>query len=225
MAKNPEPHAANLSLLAWEQKAWAAGHWRVAGIDEAGRGPLAGDVVVAAVHFSPAALGRSWKGLTDSKQLTEARREAFFEALVASEDVIITVARCTPKRIDEINILQATWEAMREAAAGHAESFLLVDGKPVPDLPWESENIIKGDRKSLSIAAASVVAKVTRDREMAALARQYPEYGFEQHKGYGTKKHLEALRKHGPCKIHRQSFRPVREAGEFDSLFRKSTNG
>ena len=182
------------------------------GVDEAGRGPLAGSVVAAAVWFGPEALAENWEGLTDSKQLTEAKREAFFARLTEHAGVDIGVGEASVAEIDELNILRATHLAMRRAAEAHpAPAFLLVDGNAVPDLPHPSLNLVKGDRRSLSIAAASVVAKVTRDRQLVALDRDYPEYGFAQHKGYGTEAHVQALHRHGPCPAHRRSFRPVRE--------------
>ena len=199
-------------MLSFEQEAWAAGHQRVVGIDEAGRGPLAGPVVAAAVHFSRCALDEDWSGLTDSKKLTEVKRESFYERLAEHPGVTATVGEASELEIDEINILRATHLAMRRAAGGHQDCFLLVDGRPVPDLPHPSRSIVKGDSLSLSIAAASVVAKVVRDRQCLALATAYPAYGFDRHKGYGTAAHLDALREHGPCPAHRRSFAPVRAA-------------
>lgn len=214
------------SMLQHEQAAWSAGSLRVAGVDEAGRGPLAGPVTAAAVVFSCPDVAQELmdsclQGLTDSKQLSEKRREHFFAILqsLPAEQVTLGVGQAEPEEIDRINILRATHEAMRRAIGQlrPAADFILVDGLAVPDLPHPSRNLIKGDALSLSIAAASVLAKVTRDRQMQKLAQAYPHYGFERHKGYGTKVHLAALREHGPCPAHRWSFKPVRQL----ELFRR----
>lgn len=197
-------------MLTYEREARNEGHHRIVGVDEAGRGPLAGSVVSAALHFSDAALDEDWSGLTDSKKLSARRREEFYARLQEHPGVTITVGEASAAEIDEINILRATHLAMRRAAAQQPASFLLVDGRPVPDLPWPARNIIKGDSLSLSIAAASIIAKVTRDEQCHELARLYPEYGFERHKGYGTAIHMAALLEHGPCPAHRRSFAPVR---------------
>ena len=182
----------------------------IAGIDEAGRGPLAGPVSAAAVILPD---GFSHTLLNDSKKLTEKRREALYEELTTREDVYWSLAYGDVDEIEEINILKATHVTMARAAEGLEvkPDFCLIDGLPVPQFPLPSEGIVKGDGKSLSIAAASVIAKVSRDRLMLAYAEKYPEYGFERHKGYGTKLHLEALRKYGPCPIHRKTFAPVAE--------------
>jgi ribonuclease HII len=204
-------------MLHYEQAAWAAGYVQVAGVDEAGRGPLAGPVVSGAVIIDREVIETlatdSLCGLTDSKKLTEKKRAHFFEKLHDHDGIHIGVGMIEPKEIDRINILQASRQSMRDALADLdiAPDFILVDGLAVPDLPAPANPIVKGDGKSLSIAAGSIIAKVTRDRIMVELAKQYPEYGFERHKGYGTKAHVEALREHGPCPAHRQSFKPVRE--------------
>ena len=178
-------------------------------MDEAGRGPLAGSVVAAAVIL-PADV-ESLPGVFDSKQLTEAEREELFEELHALPGIKISVASATAEEIDKLNILRATHLAMRRAVAGLKEAdFVLVDGLPV-QFTLPSRNIIKGDAKSASIAAASIIAKVTRDREMLQYDAEYPQYGFARHKGYGTREHLDALKKFGPSPIHRKSFRPVYE--------------
>lgn len=207
-------------VLLFEKEAWASGFSRLAGIDEAGRGPLAGPVVAAAVVFDPAfiqtALETTFSGLTDSKALTEARRENFFAALNQSEQVSIGIGIVDPDEIDRINILKATHKAMAMAAAQVDPQFVLVDGLPVKGLPFGSKAIVKGDALSISISAASVVAKVVRDRIMVELDGKYPDYGFAEHKGYGTKRHLEALKKHGPTPIHRKTFRPVAELNQLD---------
>lgn len=202
-------------MLRYERQAWSAGSRRVAGVDEAGRGPLAGPVVAAAVvfpaDFLEAESGRSLAGLTDSKQLSESRRAHFFSLLMGLPAVLIGVGEADVGEIDRLNILRATHLAMARALSRIVPlpEHALVDGRPVPGLPCPSTAIVNGDGLSLSIAAASVVAKVTRDRLMAELDREFPQYGFARHKGYGTPEHLEALRKHGPTKHHRKSFEPV----------------
>jgi ribonuclease HII len=205
-------------LLTFERVQWDLGLLRIAGVDEAGRGPLIGSVVAAAVvftsDFAVAEIESSLAGLTDSKQISENKRDQFFDLLQSADSVEIGVGIATAAEIDEINILRATHLAMKRAVENLPElpEYILVDGRPVPGLPALSTSIIKGDSRSLSIAAASIIAKVTRDRMMYELDQKYPQYGFAAHKGYGTKAHLAALRKHGPISEHRQSFRPVREA-------------
>jgi ribonuclease HII len=154
------------------------------------------------------------EGLTDSKQVPERARERFFSCLMRAPDVDIGVGYADVAEIDAVNILQATYRAMRRAAAAlsFTPDHILVDGLPVPDLPVVSTAIVKGDTLSLSIAAASIIAKVIRDRHMRALDRIYPEYGFALHKGYGSQRHIQALFEHGPTPAHRRSFGPVREA-------------
>lgn len=208
------------ALLDYERKLWSSGLQRVAGVDEAGRGPLAGPVVAAAVVIRPdyaekEALGLL-EGLTDSKKLTEARRDHFFDILSGSSCIMLCVGLSEPDEIDSINILNATHTAMTRAVSGLEilPEHVIVDGLPVKGLPCDSTAIVKGDALSLSIAAASVIAKVTRDRIMRKLDKLYPEYGFCTHKGYGSKRHIQALFEYGPSPIHRRSFRPVREAQE-----------
>jgi ribonuclease HII len=198
----------NDKLLSLEQKYWAEGFSFVGGVDEVGRGPLAGPVVAAAVVFPK---GTRIPAVNDSKQLTEEQRIELRQAILDVPGVQYGIAVVSVEMIDKINILQASRMAMRQAA-GQLENldFLLIDGLPAPDMPSPCEAIVKGDAKSASIAAASILAKVFRDKLMADLARQYPQYGFEQHKGYGTEKHLEALKAYGACAIHRRSFAPVR---------------
>lgn len=193
----------------FEMEARASGFVYVAGVDEAGRGPLAGPVVAGAVLL-PEHL-HNLAGLNDSKQLSAAKREALFAALLESVDVFCSVGVAVREEIDRLNILRATHLAMARAVAGLVPSadFCLVDGLPVKGLPVPHRAIVKGDSLSLSIAAASVLAKVTRDRMMEEADVEYPQYGFAKHKGYGTKAHMEALRKHGPCPLHRRSFAPV----------------
>ena len=180
---------------------------RIAGVDEAGRGPLAGPVVVAAVILPPE--GEFTLPVADSKTLTAKRREEL--ALQLREDARIkwAIAIRSAADIDRLNILRATHEAMREAATALNPDFVLVDGLPVPNFPLPVEFIVKGDRLSASIAAASILAKTHRDHLLLELDAKYPEYGFAVHKGYGTAQHLAALAQYGPCPEHRRSFAPV----------------
>jgi len=202
-------------LLRFERQAWSAGCARVAGVDEAGRGPLAGPVVAAAVIFDPAFLVAQERGelagLTDSKKLSPAKRDHFFALLANRAELSIGVGRAEVEEIDRLNILRATHLAMARAlrALPGLPDHALVDGLPVPGLPCPSTAVVGGDGLSLSIAAASVVAKVTRDRLMQELDGLHPGYGLARHKGYGTPEHLEALRRLGPSPCHRRSFAPV----------------
>jgi ribonuclease HII len=183
---------------------------RVCGVDEAGRGPWAGPVVASAVLFRP--YDAIPAGLNDSKKLNRAARERLFGALM-DMGVLHGIGIATAAEIDTLNIWGATQLAMRRAIGAIAPlpDMALIDGKIVPkDFPCPARAIIGGDGVSLSIAAASILAKVTRDRMMEAYAREYPHYGFERHAGYGTKTHREALATHGPCPIHRMSFAPLR---------------
>lgn len=182
----------------------------VAGVDEAGRGPLAGPVVAAAVildELHPIA------GLNDSKKLSAARREALFDEIRAKA-LCCSVAEATVEEIDRLNILQATMLAMRRAVQGLRlkPAKVLVDGNRLPPLDVLAEAIVGGDAKVAAISAASILAKVTRDRQLVELHAQHPEYGFDRHKGYGTADHLAALRRHGPLPVHRRSFAPVAES-------------
>lgn len=176
----------------------------ICGIDEAGRGPLAGPVVAAAVILPE---DHDFLYLNDSKKVTEKRREALYDE-ICEYAVSYGIGMASPETIDEINILQADYEAMRDAvkSLNPVPDVLLNDAVTIPGLPQKQVNIIKGDAKSVSIAAASILAKVTRDRLMAAYDELYPEYGFAKHKGYGTAEHRAALLKYGPCPIHRRSF-------------------
>ncbi len=207
--------------LAFERQFWRQGLRVLAGVDEAGRGPLAGPVVAAAVVLPVAWLEggvpADLRGLNDSKQLTATQRDAFFARLTTGPEILYGIADVEPAEIDRINILRATHQAMVAALANLASppEHVLVDGLPVAVLRWPETALVKGDCRSYSIAAASVLAKVTRDRRMLEYDRHYPAYGFARHKGYPTPEHLEALRRHGPCPIHRRSFAPVRaEQGE-----------
>ncbi len=213
-----KPVANEIDMLDFERQQWLQGAVRIAGIDEAGRGPLVGSVVAAAVIFSEkfieVEIKTSFDRLTDSKQISESMRESFFELLQQSDFVEIGVGIASASEIDEINILRATHLAMKRAVEqiSPLPDHILVDGNPVQGLPVASTSIVKGDSKSISIAAASIIAKVTRDHMLYELDAKYPEYGFAKHKGYGTKQHLAALQKYGPMGEHRRSFRPVREA-------------
>ena len=191
----------------------AALHWDapglVAGVDEAGRGPLAGPVVAAAVVLDDL---RPIRGLNDSKKLSAAQRERLFDAIMA-QALCTSVAVASAAEIDQLNILQATLLAMRRAVQGLRlrPQLVLVDGNRLPVLDIRAEAIVKGDAKVAAISAASILAKVTRDRWCHELDASYPQYGFATHKGYGTAAHLAALRAHGPCPEYRRSFAPVTE--------------
>lgn len=204
-------------MLDHERRWWALGRNLIAGIDEAGRGPLAGSVVAAAVATTRDVCEKlfagPWNTINDSKRLSDKRRRAFFSSIRSAEGVFVGVGICTPAEIDGMNILRATHAAMARAVAAlpGIPDAALVDGLPVRGLPVESEAIVGGDGKSLLIAAASIIAKVTRDDIMLELDKTYPHYGFARHKGYGTAEHLEALRRHGPCPAHRRSFAPVQQ--------------
>lgn len=176
----------------------------VCGIDEAGRGPLAGDVYAAAVIFDE---GVFIDGLNDSKKLTEKKRETLFDEII-SKAKAYCIATASVEEIEEINILQATFRAMKRAyeGLGIAADIALIDGNRLPNLDCEMKTVVKGDGLSASIAAASILAKVSRDRYMTELAEKYPEYRFDKHKGYGTKLHNELILEYGPCPAHRMSF-------------------
>ncbi|WAC18666.1 ribonuclease HII [Luteolibacter sp. SL250] len=194
--------------LSFENRHRKAGRLVIAGIDEAGRGPLAGPVTAAAVVL-PARF--RCKGLDDSKKLNAQKRREFYRELTGDSRVTWSVGMAEVSEIDSLNILRATHLAMRRAVEGltAAPDHCLIDGLPVRDFPFAHEGIVKGDSLCLSIAAASVIAKVTRDELMGSLHEEFPQYGFARHQGYGTKDHLEALRIHGPCRHHRFSFQPV----------------
>lgn len=179
----------------------------IAGVDEAGRGPLAGPVIAAAVILP---LEHTIQGLTDSKLLSEKQREKLFD-MIYQQALAVSVGRAEVEEIDRINILQASMLAMQRAVEGLkiAPHLVLVDGNRCPKLPCKSRAIVQGDKTEPTISAASIIAKVTRDREMLVLDQQYPQYGFAKHKGYPTKDHVAALQKHKPCIIHRRSYAPV----------------
>ena len=209
--------AKSFDRFEFERALWQKNLTRVAGVDEAGRGPLAGPVVAAAAILPPkwgeACLPRELEGLNDSKQLTEIQREKFFAFLTACGEIEYAIAGVDAAVIDEINILQATHRAMNDALAklNPPPQHALVDGRPVKTMRVPQTAIVKGDARSYSIAAASVLAKVTRDRLMLEFDRQWPVYGFAGHKGYGTARHLGAIAAHGPCPIHRRSFAPIKQ--------------
>lgn len=188
----------------------------MAGIDEAGRGPLAGPVVAACVilpvEWIEGGVPESMRLLNDSKQLSEGQREDFFDQITSDPGIHCSIAECDSGVVDAINILRATHRAMNLAIAGMpcVVEHALVDGRPVKTLSVDQTALVKGDSLSYSIAAASVLAKVSRDRQMLQWHERHPEYGFAEHKGYGTPKHLAAIAQHGPCPIHRLSFAPLK---------------
>ncbi|HUF64023.1 MAG TPA: ribonuclease HII [Verrucomicrobiales bacterium] len=194
--------------LQHEETLWGEGCRFVAGLDEAGRGPLAGPVVAAAVVLPE---DFDLPGLDDSKKLRPEQRQRLYEALIADTRVVWACGRAEVEEIDRLNILRASWLAMERALQSLPRSpdCVLVDGLQVPVLRYRQWALVGGDGISLSIAAASVIAKVVRDEIMIEFGRRHPGYGFEWHKGYGTKKHLACLARLGPCPLHRRSFRPV----------------
>lgn len=202
----------------------------VIGVDEAGRGPLAGGVFAGAVYvpldLAAGLLEGAWSGINDSKKLSEKKRDSLAEVIKSTEGCVWAVASASPAEIDRLNILRATHVAMRRAAksvydrarelAGGGVVTVLVDGLPVYGFECPSRNLVKGDAKSLLIAAASILAKTARDADCLRLEAEYPGYGFAKHKGYPTKAHLAALAKLGPCPEHRRSFGPVAQGELFD---------
>ena len=202
--------------LEFERDLWSRGFTLVAGVDEAGRGPVAGPVVAAAVilasTWANSGLDARLVDLNDSKQLTETQRENFFQILTTHPDLLYSIAIVDAATIDRINILQATHCAMNEALAQlqPQPQQVLVDGRPVKSMTLPQTALVKGDSRSYSIAAASVLAKVTRDRMMLEYEAKFPGYGFAVHKGYGVPQHLAAIEKLGPCPIHRMSFAPLK---------------
>ena len=187
-----------------EEKLLNEGYRFICGVDEAGRGPLAGPVFAAAVVMDRERIN---EGVRDSKKLTPKKREKLFEEII-KESIAYSVAMVDSKIIDEININNATFLAMKNAIENLKiePDIVLVDGYEIPNLNFNQRAIIKGDRKSYSIACASILAKVSRDRYIVEISSKYPLYKFEKHKGYGTKEHIEILQKYGPCEIHRISF-------------------
>lgn len=194
----------NLPGTNWERKLKRKGYKNIAGIDEAGRGPLAGPVVAAAVIFPD---GIKQFGVNDSKKISAAHREEIYD-LIFERAIAIGIGVCSEKVIDKINILQATHRAMKKAVASLKiqPEFVLIDGRDAPRLNIPYEAIVKGDTKCFSIAAASIIAKVTRDRMMIRYDKKYPGYFFARHKGYPTKLHIQAIEELGFCPIHRKSF-------------------
>ena len=193
-----------MDWLFYENEAKAKGYSVICGVDEAGRGPLAGPVFAAAVILPD---GHIIEGVNDSKKLSEKKREVLFDKII-KECVCYSIGTASEKEIDEINILQATYLAMKRAVDGLEirPDYVLIDGNRMPPLDIPAETIVKGDGKSASIAAASIIAKVSRDRYMLELAKKYPQYEFEKHKGYGTKLHYEKIAEYGISDIHRRSF-------------------
>ena len=193
-----------MDWLLYEKEAISKGYANVCGVDEAGRGPLAGPVYAAAVILPP---GLEIEGVNDSKKLTEKKREALFPE-IKEKALAYCVASASEREIDDINILNATYLAMARAVEGLPvkADYALIDGNRMPRLPIPGETIVKGDGLSMSIACASILAKVTRDHVMMEWDQRYPQYQFAKHKGYGTKLHMDLIRRYGPCELHRQSF-------------------
>lgn len=193
-----------MDWLEFENLAYAKGFENVCGVDEAGRGPLAGPVCAAAVILPK---GMIIEGVNDSKKLSEKKRDMLFD-VVKESALAYSIAFATVEEIEEINILNATMLAMKRAVENLSvkADFAYIDGNRTPDLNIPSEYIVKGDARCMSVAAASILAKVARDRLMLSFCDDYPQYHFEKHKGYGTKVHMDAIREFGPCPIHRPSF-------------------
>ncbi len=193
-----------MDWLEYENKALSEGYKIICGVDEAGRGPLAGPVYAAAVILPE---GHIVQGVNDSKKLSEKKRSMLYDKII-DECISYSIATASPQEIDSINILQATLLAMRRAVDGLEikPEIALIDGNKKPGLDIEEWDIVKGDSKSANIAAASIIAKVSRDRYMLQMAEKYPQYQFEKHKGYGTKLHYEMIEKYGICEIHRRTF-------------------
>ncbi len=199
-----------INLYKFEEELYDEGFKNICGVDEAGRGPLAGPVVVAACILPPFL---RIPGVNDSKQLSEKKREELYKIIVKNA-LAYNVVFINEKIIDELNIYEATKKGMLDAINGLKiePDYVLIDAMPLSELKTNNKSIIHGDALSASIAAASILAKVSRDHYMEKMDIKYPNYGFKHHKGYGTKMHLEALEKYGPCKIHRRSFEPVAKA-------------
>lgn len=193
-----------MDWLLYENEKYNEGYKIICGVDEAGRGPLAGPVYAAAVVLEK---GQTIEGVNDSKKLSEKKRELLFDKII-NECKDYSIGTASEKEIDELNILQATFLAMKRAVDGLSvkPDCALVDGNQIPNLDCDVTTVVKGDAKSESIAAASILAKVSRDRYMLEMAEKYPQFGFEKHKGYGTKLHYEMIEKYGICDIHRKTF-------------------
>ena len=207
MAVKPKTTKAKVELPPFE---YPQGYQLVAGVDEVGRGPLVGDVVTAAVILDP---NNPIECLNDSKKLSEKKRLALLPE-IKEKALAWAVGRCSPEEIDELNILQATMVAMQRAIASLKvqPDLALIDGNRCPELPMDSQAVVKGDLRVAEISAASIIAKVVRDQEMEELDKQYPQFGFAKHKGYPTKAHFEAIEQHGVISEHRKSFKPVKKA-------------
>lgn len=197
------------ALTELEEMAYEEGYQVIAGVDEAGRGPLAGPVVAAACVFSRALV---IEGIDDSKKLTPKEREELYQVLVSHPEIDFAIGIVEHSQIDAINILQASLEAMAIAVKNLAiePDFLLVDGNQRPPTEIALKTVIKGDSLSQSIAAASILAKYSRDQMMLQFHQEWPQYGFDKHKGYATRSHFQAIQEHGPCPIHRKSFEPIK---------------
>ena len=193
-----------MDWLEFERKAKEKGYKYICGVDEAGRGPLAGPVCAAAVILPDNTI---IEGVNDSKKLTEKKREALFDVIIERAEAY-SIAFATVSEIEEYNILNATMLAMKRAVEGLEikADYAMIDGNRMPSLDIDGETIVKGDAKSMSVACASILAKVSRDRLLYEYAKEYPQYLFEKHKGYGTKAHIEAIKQYGPCPYHRPSF-------------------
>ena len=193
-----------MDWLEFENLAYEKGYKSVCGVDEAGRGPLAGPVCAAAVILPP---GLILEGVNDSKKLTEKKREKLFDVIIENA-LAYSIAYASVEEIEEVNILNATMNAMKRAVEGLQipADFAYIDGNRTPNLDIPCEYIIKGDARSMSVAAASILAKVSRDILLLEYAKEYPQYCFEKHKGYGTKLHTDMIKEHGPCPVHRMSF-------------------
>lgn len=193
-----------MDWLEFENLAYEKGYKYVCGVDEAGRGPLAGPVCAAAVILPP---GLILEGVNDSKKLTEKKREKLYDVIIDNA-LAYSIAYASVEEIEEINILNATMNAMKRAVEGLQipADFAYIDGNRTPELNIPCEYIIKGDARSMSVAAASILAKVSRDRLLLEYAKEYPQYCFEKHKGYGTKLHTDMIKEYGPCPVHRMSF-------------------
>ncbi len=192
-----------MDMFHYEKICVSQGFTLVAGVDEAGRGPLAGPVCCAAVILSDEVI----EGINDSKKLSQKKREALYEE-ITKKALAYSIVMVWEREIDEINILQATMQGMKRAVEGLSitPQIVIIDGNKAPEMSIRTETIIGGDTKSASIGAASILAKVTRDRYMVEIDKKYPQYLFEKHKGYGTKAHIEVLKEIGPCEIHRKTF-------------------
>ncbi|MFA5177990.1 MAG: ribonuclease HII [Candidatus Paceibacterota bacterium] len=209
----------NLMTIQAEKNLWRQGYKIIAGIDEAGRGPLAGPVVAGAVAIIDKKVNKNiFVLIKDSKKLSENQREKAYQAILEQSWLAFGIGKVSEKIIDKINIFEATKLAMIRAVADLEKKiktqsdYLILDGNQKINLPTKQQTIVKADAKIFSCSAASIIAKVTRDRLMRKLDKKYPAYGFAKHKGYGTKNHVQAIKRNGPCPIHRFSFAPIKNA-------------